>query len=201
MDDRRFDDVIRALGSGASRRTVLRGLLGLGAGAATASVASERASAARRGFAGPTFPTPDPTPTPPPCAQIGDACGAGCCSGNCCDGTCLVDGACCTDGDCPAGGDCTHPVCSADHVCETAPDPACAPDCSSCDFAPFAPASRCASNWEGRSAKSSSASKMSAARTWRVALRRARARIRAGSRVSAVQIDWLSNLMLLSVTR
>ena len=71
MDDRRFDAFIRALDSGSSRRTVMRGLLGLGVGAATASVASERASAARRGFAGPTFPTPKPTAPRRPAPKTG----------------------------------------------------------------------------------------------------------------------------------
>lgn len=135
MDDRRFDALIRALGSGTSRRTVLRGLLGVGA--ATAAVAGDRAQAARRGFAGPKLPTPSPTATPPPCAQIGDACGVGCCSGNCCGGTCIDDSACCIDTDCGISDECTTITCSADHACQISIDASCGLDCSSCAFSDF----------------------------------------------------------------
>ena len=56
MDDRRFDSLVRALAEGKSRRSVLKGLLGLGGAALVGSAALDGdADAARR-------PTPTPTP-------------------------------------------------------------------------------------------------------------------------------------------
>lgn len=46
MDDKRFDGMARALAAGRSRRSVLKGLVGLTGGAAVATVAGERADAA-----------------------------------------------------------------------------------------------------------------------------------------------------------
>ena len=91
MDHRRFDSITKQLGSGSSRRSVLKGLLGVGGIAATGLVIHGQTEAARRGFSGPTFPslhTPTPTPAPTPtCIANGDPCDifdpAGCCS-QCC---------------------------------------------------------------------------------------------------------------------
>ena len=56
MDDRRFDSLVKSLAGGASRRAVLKGLLGLGGAAAVGGTLLEGpAEAARR-------PTPTPTP-------------------------------------------------------------------------------------------------------------------------------------------
>lgn len=98
MDDRRFDAFTRGLGQGASRRALLKGLLGIG-GVATAGAVLHDAEAARRGYTGPpTFgpsptatapsvptptntsvpatrtPTPTPTITPNPCGPSGVCC-------------------------------------------------------------------------------------------------------------------------------
>jgi hypothetical protein len=132
MDDRRFDAFTRTLGSGASRRTLLRGLIGLGAGAATAPIATSGVHAARRGSSGPTLPSgPTPIPTPPPCAEVGEACGDGCCSGNCCDGVCLAEGVCCTDSDCATSSTCQTFSCK-NHTCYSNFDPNCPLSYCSC---------------------------------------------------------------------
>ncbi len=55
MDDRRFDSLTRALAKGGSRRTLLKGLLGLGAATASAAVVQDT-EAARRGYPGPPLP-------------------------------------------------------------------------------------------------------------------------------------------------
>jgi hypothetical protein len=83
VNDRRFDSLVRSLASGASRRQVLKGSLGLGAGAATgAFVMLEDAEAARRGYPGPRF-----FPCVPQCD--GMTCGDDGCGGTCsCDGGC-----------------------------------------------------------------------------------------------------------------
>lgn len=91
MDDRRFDTVVRNLASGTSRRTLLKGILGLG-GVAAVGVELHQADAARRGFSGPVFPTE--VPTEPPCANP-PSCASGqlCCDGfRCCNGDCIPEG-------------------------------------------------------------------------------------------------------------
>ena len=101
MDDHRFDSLARSLAAGSSRRTVLKGMLGIG-GAAVAgiSMARDDVQAARRGFSGPRF----PTPCVPQCA--GAFCGGDGCGGTC--GDCVV-GSVCFEGLCfgscdPQGG-------------------------------------------------------------------------------------------------
>jgi len=67
MDDNRFDSLTRQLGAGSSRRSLLKGLLGFVAVAATGLVVHDQTRAARRGFSGPPFPgvhTPTPIPAP-----------------------------------------------------------------------------------------------------------------------------------------
>src|SRR5215218_7183017 len=59
MDDRRFDSFVKALAAGKSRRSVLKGLLGLGAAATVGSTLMEPGSEAAR--------RPTPTPTPIRC--------------------------------------------------------------------------------------------------------------------------------------
>src|SRR5687768_9474074 len=120
MDDRRFDALTRALGKGGSRRTLLKGLLGLGGVTAAGAVLRET-DAARRGYSGPQTPGPQPTlppqPTAPPplptattvpkCPGIQVPCGADCCcpAGNTkCGSDCCPDGqAECCDGACCYG--------------------------------------------------------------------------------------------------
>ncbi|HET9659156.1 MAG TPA: hypothetical protein VFP05_02425 [Thermomicrobiales bacterium] len=121
MDDRRFDALVRSLASGQSRRTVLKGLLGLGGLAAGAGV--QVADAARR-------PAPNPTVPKCPgrqtwngvicgCPTGSDQCGAECCDTGvsvccdnaCCHGECYGEELCCPagrvvcDGTCCASGE------------------------------------------------------------------------------------------------
>lgn len=104
MDDRRFDSLTRAVASAQNRRTVLKGLLGLGGIALTGAAVTGSADAARR-------PTPTPKPVACPGAQhwdgtkctcdTGTDCGPECCTGSavCCDGACC-------NGDCYAEEQC-----------------------------------------------------------------------------------------------
>jgi hypothetical protein len=94
MDDRKFDTITRTLASGTSRRRMLKGLLGLG-GMAVAAAGLQDASAARRGFTGPTFPRPEPTE--PPCINPNVCAVSGCCAGFiCCNGQeCIPEDAIC----------------------------------------------------------------------------------------------------------
>lgn len=100
MDDRKFDSIARQLGAGSTRRSVLKGLLGIGGIAATGVILQNQTEAARRGFSGPTLPVlPSPTPTPS-CLPDGDECTGD--PSDCCSGTCCIrvnangPGVCCT---------------------------------------------------------------------------------------------------------
>lgn len=66
MDDRRLTTLVQSLGRMRNRRTVLKGLFGVGASATAAYGMAGKTDAARRGFSGPKFPE-FPTPTPTPC--------------------------------------------------------------------------------------------------------------------------------------
>lgn len=124
MDDRRFDSLVKALAEGSSRRSLLKGLLGLGGVAvAGSSLRESNVEAARR---------PTPTPKPPTCPgkqtpqggqcvciappapgtqKCGPDCcnptGVGplhseCCDNACCYGHCFGEELCCpTDNYCP----------------------------------------------------------------------------------------------------
>jgi hypothetical protein len=70
-DCRRFDDLTRVLASGFDRRTIVRGMLSLGGAALAGASLTGGAEAARRGYAGPTFPSP---PTPCTGGLCGDPC-------------------------------------------------------------------------------------------------------------------------------
>src|SRR5689334_6521114 len=120
MDDRRFDHPVRSLANGGSRRTLIKGLLGLGGIAAVGSVAlDDEVRAARRST---------PTPKPPTCpgSQVwdGSACvcpsgtqcgpdccpaGAQCCNSACCYGTCYGEELCCPTGQLVCNGTCLPP--------------------------------------------------------------------------------------------
>jgi hypothetical protein len=139
MDDRRFDSLTRQLGAGASRRSVVKGLLGFGGALAPASTL-----AARR---------PEPTPKPVKCPQRqhwdgyecvcddGDTCGSDCCIGEsvccdnaCCFGTCYGEELCCPaekivcNGEClPYGVQCNDDnCCDAGEICV---EGQCVPEC------------------------------------------------------------------------
>lgn len=88
MDNARFDTLVKRLASGADRRSLLKGLLGLGGGVAIASHELGDASAARR-----TSPPEKPTPTPLACPSGSTKCGPECCTDGtsmCCDGACCI---------------------------------------------------------------------------------------------------------------
>ena len=128
MDVRRFDSLVIALAAGKSRRSVLKGLLGLGGAAVIGSeVAGSDANAARR-------PAPSPTPIKCPgqqapvngqciCPAIApNKCGPDCCTGKvtdsfppavnhteccdnaCCEGTCYGEELCCPTNPTGSGG-------------------------------------------------------------------------------------------------
>lgn len=139
MDDRRFDHLTRSLATVGSRRTLIKGLLGLsGLTAAGSIMRQDQVRAATR-------PTPTPKPVQCPGSQTwngaacvcatGTKCGPACCTGasQCCDnaccngtcygeerccptgqlvcnGTCLPLGGCCSDADC-SGARCLNNVC------------------------------------------------------------------------------------------
>ena len=139
MDDRRFDSLARSLAAGRSRREVIKGMLGLG-GAAVAGIAlaSDDAQAARRGFSGPTLPTPTCVPQCAGAVCGGDGCGGACgeCSGTatCFEGACFrscdpsgpsCDSACHCDAinfvcvfDQPVGTDCAANGCPTGSFCD-----------------------------------------------------------------------------------
>src|SRR5688572_15669919 len=89
MDGQRFDELTKRLATGASRRSVLKALLG-GAGAvAIGSVAKSQAAAQPECIPETTFTVCGPGYTLPATAQ-GNQDGVGCCNGNgnCCSGAC-----------------------------------------------------------------------------------------------------------------
>lgn len=135
MDGNRFDNFTRLLSSGTSRRSILKGLLGLGGAAATGSMLSENLDARTIGTrptipppttrppAPPTTTTPAPCPGQEQCPNSTLCCPTGTCarSGNqaiCCDGTaghgdtvcgfeCCDDPLECCDSECcPSGSLC-----------------------------------------------------------------------------------------------
>jgi hypothetical protein len=155
MDDRRFDSLVRALAEGKSRRSVFKGLLGLG-GAALAGVTllEDDSEAARR---------PIPTPTPVRCPgkqtpvngqcqcvvppapgpnKCGPACCTGvptdptprppghseCCDNACCFGTCYGEELCCPTNSRTGGLPPIAEVCPGTGECCFEPNGCCALD-------------------------------------------------------------------------
>lgn len=136
MDNRRFDALVRSLATGANRRQLLRGMLGLGGGAiAAGTLFGGEVDAARR--------SANPTPTPVRCPGIQTPCESGCCcpdgstncgpdccpgGSECCDsaccyGTCYDEERCCPtgnvvcDGQCVPGECCISSDCAPGHAC------------------------------------------------------------------------------------
>jgi hypothetical protein len=161
MDDRRFDSLTKALAKGKSRRTVLKGLLGLGSAAIAGSIVLDGDSeAARR----PKNPTPTPVRCPgrqipcginqcccPPDAPNQCAPGGGpdcctsvaggppvpthseCCDNACCFGTCYGEELCCPTNNRSTG---ELPIPPTHKICETVDGPECCPfddECCSVD--------------------------------------------------------------------
>lgn len=140
MDDRRFDSLAKALAAGKSRRSVLKGLLGLGGAAAVGSLGMEHdAEAARR-------PAPTPKPVGCPGSQVwnGSACAceagitcgpeccpegvATCCDGACCFGECIAEEVCCPSEQwCADTGECcpVGTVCCGTRGCVAPEDATC----------------------------------------------------------------------------
>lgn len=140
MDGRRFDALTRTVGSGHSRRQVLRGLLG---GAVATIGTAVPAGAARR---------PAPTPRPPSCpgqqtwqngactcppntTGCGPECcpaGAQCCDNACCYGYCYGEELCCSSAQewCDVTGECcpSGEICCPGYGCR-APEACCTPSC------------------------------------------------------------------------
>jgi hypothetical protein len=113
MDDRKFDSLTKALASGHSRRSILKGLLGLGGGAVAAAVAGEEADAQfgcsfGRVRCGTT------------CCAFGQiCCGTTCCASTQCN-TAPTPDVCCGPGTKPCGTTCynttTQKCCGARSV-------------------------------------------------------------------------------------
>lgn len=143
MDGSRFDHLTRSLASGASRRSIIKGLLGLGGAAVTGGTLLDDADAARR-------PTPTPTPVRCPGIQIPSGgqcvcpnglakCGPDCCNptavgashSECCDnaccfGTCYGEELCCpTETGEICGDDCCDTA--TERCCERPGGPVCIP--------------------------------------------------------------------------
>jgi hypothetical protein len=145
MDGQRFDEITKALATGASRRQILRGVVAGLVGALASGLSREHAAAARRckGAGG-------------KCTADRDCCQddpARCADGKCCPkprycastGTCCPPGLkCCGDGECTAGScrkaqgeactagtECASSFC-VDGVCC---DAACAGECEACTLA------------------------------------------------------------------
>lgn len=146
MEDRRFDALVKSLASGASRRSLLKGALGLGGAALGGGVLQERgADAARR-------PTPTPKPVSCPGAQTWNGtqckcptglseCGPDCCNptgipdtpnySECCDNACCY-GHCYGEELC-----CEYPLvfCAAQNECCGPSDNQCCGSMGCCDHA------------------------------------------------------------------
>lgn len=142
MDDRRFDAFVRALATGQNRRSMLKGLLGLGGVAAIgASQMAPDAEAARR---------PAPTATPPRCPGMQiwknsacvcpdeytncgpDCCPIGeaeCCDNACCYGDCYGEELCCPTGQIVCNGTCCP---SESQCCTVGGTSFCSPDDVTC---------------------------------------------------------------------
>lgn len=127
MEHRTFDDLAKSLASGRSRRSLLKGLLGLGGAAATGSLLDSSADAARRGYSGP-FSTPTVVPGPPACTDQNCygcfQCIKGVCTPNpkdncydhsneCLGSVCAPDGGCRYPFDCRVADGC----CGEEYVC------------------------------------------------------------------------------------
>ncbi len=124
MDGPRFDRMTRDLGRGASRRTVLKGLFGIGGAAMVAELAFDDAESARR-------PTPTPKPPPTPSCSAEQQCGpdcclpgqSECCDNACCFGECYGEELCCPTGRVVCNGStcCAQGEFCIDGVCARTP--------------------------------------------------------------------------------
>jgi hypothetical protein len=132
MDDQRFDDFARLIGSGSSRRRLLKLLGGLFAGGAGVAlgrnlsaaqetcIAAGEACACSDGVCGGSHCCTSYCQDGVCCDDGGGACTANiqCCGGSCNDGFCCLSGAeeCTDDGQC-CNGSCIGGVCHAEGTC------------------------------------------------------------------------------------
>jgi hypothetical protein len=80
MDPDRFDSFAKYVTMTGSRRSMLRGLLGLGGASIAGVLTINSTAAARRGFAGPLLPNACPGPScGERCCQVGETCIGGIC--------------------------------------------------------------------------------------------------------------------------
>jgi hypothetical protein len=107
MDGNRFDQLAKSVSRGASRRAVLRALLGFGStgliGSVIARESDARTAGSRRPLSPPPPPQPTPTPSPSPTpSPTPEPCQGFACGGDCCDD----EFQCCGGDCCPAGWAC-----------------------------------------------------------------------------------------------
>ena len=125
MDNKRFDSLVKSLASGTNRRSVLKGLLGLGTAASMGGTLPQTGvEAARR-------PTPTPKPITCPGSQHWDGSKCACTTGETCGSACCHIGTECCDGGC-CFGHCygEELCCSYDDWCDAANE--CCPDGATC---------------------------------------------------------------------
>lgn len=149
MDDRSFDELIRRLALGSSRRSLLKAALGIGATASTGKLLENSAEAARRGYPGPAKPTSTIVAGPPVCTEKTcygcHQCVNGVCTDNptqnCYDhtGECLAaycnpDGGCGYRFDCRVDLGCCadDQTCNTDGACVCPPNTCCGVQCPGC---------------------------------------------------------------------
>ncbi len=134
--DNASTDSTKSLATGASRRSVLKGLLGLGGATAVGSLLGSEVDARRSSI---TITTPPPTTTPAPCRPGFAPCTTnvtGCCavcSGNtpvtcgleccatadqCCDGECCATGSACLTKAFPNGNQAEETCCPVSQTCD-----------------------------------------------------------------------------------
>jgi hypothetical protein len=151
VDHRTFDTLAKGLAQGRNRRSLLKGLLGLGGAVAAGTAIAPETDAARRGYAGPV-PKSSPTVVPGPGTCDPQTC-YGCkqCQGgvcidnpkdNCYDHTDECLGAVCNpDGGCSYPFDCRvrDGCCTGEQVCnqtsghcECLPNTCCGVECPGC---------------------------------------------------------------------
>lgn len=149
MEHRAFDTLVKQLAQGSSRRSLLKGVLGLGGAAAAGTLLDAQADAARRGYSGP-FPKPTVIPGPPTCNDQNcygcRECVNGICTPNpqelcydhtdqCLTSVCNPDGGCSYPFDCRVNDGCCgygHLCNQSSGQCECDASLCCGVDCPGC---------------------------------------------------------------------
>lgn len=146
MEDRAFDELVKRLASGRSRRSLLKAALGLGAAAASGSPLVSETEAARRGYSGPK-PSSTVVPGPQTCNPLTcfgcHECFDGVCTDqpetNCFHHGCMAsycnpDGGCGYRFDCHVDDGCcgAGETCDASGQCVCDPGTCCGVECPGC---------------------------------------------------------------------